>query len=208
LRYVQIDDKGRENMAGIRKHRKSKYDLRNKSLEKLDKQLVQVADENKGRKLLQREMREMALHRVEQAARTTRDFEEVVNLWDLIDSNRAKLDGKYLLYTHPDKSKLGEESKSVDVDKIADYITVYPPPYRGSLNTKYWRQVISGNFFDSMFDCAYEVHQTTSQQNISRAIEQLNVNRLGKKSSEENLQNNALDFASKGDKNSALVSRK
>ena len=40
--------------------------------------------------LLQRDLRRMALNRMEDAARTYEDFQEIVRVWDRLDANRER----------------------------------------------------------------------------------------------------------------------
>ena len=48
----------------------------------------QPEDEHPNKTMLKRELRAIALKRLEDGARTVSDFEEVIKEWDLLDSNR------------------------------------------------------------------------------------------------------------------------
>ena len=51
---------------------------------------IQPEDEHPNKTMLKRELRAIALKRLEDGARTISDFEEVIKEWDLLDSNRER----------------------------------------------------------------------------------------------------------------------
>ena len=50
----------------------------------------QPKDEHPNKTMLKKELRAIALKRLEDGARTVSDFEEVIREWDLLDSNRER----------------------------------------------------------------------------------------------------------------------
>jgi DNA-directed RNA polymerase specialized sigma24 family protein len=155
--------------------KKYKRVKRNEAAEFINKVAGQVAKENKRRRALKRELREEALDRIERAVRTQEDFEQLANVWDLHEKNRRRKDDKYLVSLYPRKTD-DDTGDDDAVDGIISGDTVFPTPYRHSLHTRYWRQIISGNFLDYIFDCAFAMHETVSSRTLSKAIERLNDN--------------------------------
>jgi hypothetical protein len=157
------------------KRRKSKSRLRNKMHELIDGMIQQVAAENEGERLLLRDLRAEALARIEQSAKTEADFEIVLNAWNLIDLNNQKKDEEYTisLYNYKMDADTGEFS---EIDEVICTDTVFPIPYSSTLRSRYWRQIISGDFLDYIYDCAYEMHNYASSKHVSRAINRLTDN--------------------------------
>jgi DNA-directed RNA polymerase specialized sigma24 family protein len=138
----------------------------------LDSVVEEVAAEFSEFKMLKRELRKIALDRIEHAAKTQAEFEAMIEVWDLFEENRAGMDKEYLrpLYTRVKNMETGEDE---DYDGIASTDTVFPIPYRYSLRTRYWRQVIGGNFHDYLHDCVETMHLSTSRKDVSEAINRL-----------------------------------
>ena len=136
---------------------------------------AQISEENEGKELLKRELRQMALDKVERAAKTELEFERVIAVWDLLDYNREEMDKDYLVPLGSRKTD-DETGISFETDGIICTDTVFPTPYVDFLHTRYWRQVISGNFHDYLHDCVHKIHLSVSNQNVSKAIEQLTDN--------------------------------
>ena len=57
---------------------------------KLKPEEKEELEESEGRKLLQRELREEALRRYEESARTVQDFKNIHATWDKLDANRER----------------------------------------------------------------------------------------------------------------------
>jgi len=155
--------------------RKSKSRLRNKMHELIDETIEQVAAENEGEKLLLRDLRAEALSRIERSAKTEAEFEIVINAWDLIDLNRQKKDEDYTvsLYNYKMDADTGEFS---EIDEVICTDTVFPIPFSSTLRSRYWRQIIGGDFLDYIYDCAYEMHNYTTEKAVCDAIERLTDN--------------------------------
>ncbi len=107
-------------------------------------------------KRLKRELRAEALRRLEDAARTAEDFAIVVEEWNKLDRNREQ-DHENL------RGDVSLEYQAVPEPKIV-------PRW---LNNPSVRQLCSGNFFDILFDCPYEMHRLTANAFLSQMLEEL-----------------------------------
>jgi len=104
-------------------------------------------------KRLSRAAKREALARIEDAARTQADFENVAQEWDKLDANRERRKRYYELPF----SSVSEKSSELD-ERTYYSDTVIPPPLRHRL----WRQLMSGFFIDYIFDCPYEIDELFS----------------------------------------------
>ena len=126
-------------------------------------------------KKLQREIKREALTRLENSARTLADFENVATEWDKIDESRERNERRnemmfsQISTTHSD-TKLSEESK-LDI-MIYKSHKVHPPP----INHRLWRQLMSGDFLETIFDCPYEIDELVSSKGVSKILKSLNDN--------------------------------
>jgi len=120
---------------------------------------------------LRREVDKIALLRLEDSARTPKDFEGVIKEWNRIDRNRRRRERRYEVrrpsaeMLHWDKMNEGDEKGRLR----AELETVIPPP----LDHAWWRQLQSGNFIDKIFDCPHEIAELTSHKKVSLAIKTL-----------------------------------
>jgi len=112
---------------------------------------------------LKRDLRKEELTRIEEAARTEKDFEKLEKEWAKWDSNRRRRERRYEI-------KLG--SLIEQIVEIGDSGAVIPQP----LDHRHWRQMMQGNFLDVIFDCPYDIHELTSSRNISELVDALNDN--------------------------------
>lgn len=110
---------------------------------------------------LKRELEREALTRLEDAARTTEDFESVVAWWDRLDANRERKERGHEVGRSDIPLEWGS---SVDV--------VVPDPLRYAS----WRQVLKGDFLDVISDCPYEMHHLVEDKDISELIHKLSEN--------------------------------
>ena len=110
-----------------------------------------------GRKLLKRELREEALRRYEEAARTVQDFKNVRATWDKLDANRERKERYHELLRG-----------DVPIDYNVDYATAsFIPRWR---NDPMEQQMLRGNFLDYFFDCPYEMHNLTGKEYLRQII--------------------------------------
>ena len=110
-------------------------------------------------KRLKREMRAEAIRRLEEAARTEKDFRAVVEEWNKLDRNRERRE---------------RDHENLRGDVPLEYQAVPEPKLIPRwMNTPAYRQLMAGNFLDILFDCPYEMHNLTADAFISRMVEEL-----------------------------------
>ena len=124
---------------------------------KLAPEEVEDLEENAGRKLLKRELREEALRRYEEAARTVQDFKNVHATWDKLDANRERKERYHELLR-------GDVPIDYDVDYAS---TTFIPRWR---NDPTERQMLRGYFLDYFSDCPYEMHDLTTREYLRQII--------------------------------------
>lgn len=112
-------------------------------------------------KKLKRELEREALTRLEDAARTTEDFEAVVEWWDRLDRNREHRQGNH---------EVGRSGIPLEWGSPADVVIPVPTGYAS------WHQVLKGDFLDVIFDCPYEMHHLVEDEDISELIRRLSEN--------------------------------
>ena len=117
---------------------------------------IQPEDEHPNKTMLKRELRAIALKRLEDGARTVSDFEEVIREWDHLDSNRERKERYH---------EIGRENIDSKKD-VAPLAIVIPTP----INHAYWRQLMKGDFIDIISNCPYEMHNSLSDEDYSKII--------------------------------------
>ena len=117
---------------------------------------IQPEDEHPNKTMLKRELRAIALKRLEDGARTISDFEEVIKEWDHLDSNRERKE-RY--------NEIGRENLDSKKD-VAPLAIVIPAP----INHAYWRQLMKGDYIDIISNCPYEMHNSLSDEDYSKII--------------------------------------
>lgn len=129
--------------------------------DKVKEEIRQIAAEQN---ILIREARRIALTRIEEAARTEEDFENIIkNWWNKLDSNRERRKRDYVVEL---------EEMTIDDVEITDDGAVIPQP----IDHKWWRQMMHGDFLDVIFDCPYDLHEMTSSKSISEMVKRLRDN--------------------------------
>ena len=110
-------------------------------------------------KRLKREIRAESIRRLEEAARTEKDFRTVVEEWNKLDRNRERRerDHENLRGNVPLEYQVVPEPKLI-------------PRW---MNNPAYRQLMAGDFLDVLFDCPYEMHQLSADPFISGMIENL-----------------------------------
>ena len=113
------------------------------------------SEEQPERKLLRRELQAQALARPEDAARTPKDFENVIAWWDRLDANRER------------RERYHELSRSGD-DLPLDYgasedALCFPDTLNGVLE----KQLLKGDFIDIIYYCPHEIHQLMTDEYMS-----------------------------------------
>ena len=114
------------------------------------------------KKLLKREALRQSLRRLEDAARTPEDFNNVIEWWNKLEANEQRR-----LRNH--------EVSRGDIPlewQMADDAMLFPT----SLNI-FARQMLQGNFDEIIFNCPYELHELVEDKQISGLLQKLNINR-------------------------------
>ena len=111
------------------------------------------------KKKLKRELRREALTRLEEAARTQRDFDEVVAWWNKLDENRERRERDYEVLRGDVPLEYGAVWEG----------TIFP----ASLCSSFWRELCSGYFLNIIFDCPYEMHELLTDDFLSELIYEL-----------------------------------
>ena len=127
---------------------------------KLKPEEKEELEETEGRKLLQRELREEALRRYEESARTVQDFKNIHATWDKLDANCERRERYHELLRG-----------DVPIDYQVDYLTATIIPHWR--NDPMERQLQRGYFLDYFFDCPYEMHDLTSKEYVRQIIKGL-----------------------------------
>lgn len=123
-------------------------------LENEEEEAAPVSD-----KRLKREIRAEAVRRLEEAARTEKDFQAVVEEWNKLDRNRERRE---------------RDHENLRGDVPLEYQAVPEPKLIPHwMNNPAYRQLMAGNFMDILFDCPYEMHNLTADTFISRMVEEL-----------------------------------
>ena len=110
-------------------------------------------------KRLKREIRAEAVRRLEEAARSEKDFRVVVEEWNKLDRNRERRE---------------RDHENLRGDVPLEYQAVPEPKLIPRwMNNPAYRQLMAGNFLNILFDCPYEMHQLSADPFISGMIENL-----------------------------------
>ena len=120
-----------------------------------------AGDEEPERKKLKRELRAEALARLEDAARTQRDFENVIAWWDKLDANRERRERYHEL------SRSGDD---VPLDYGASANELFFPD---TLNDVLEKQIRKGDFIDAIFYCPYDIHMLVTEEYLSEILLEL-----------------------------------
>lgn len=123
--------------------------------ERLLRQTLESNDPPKKKKL-KRELRREALTRLEEAARSQRDFEEVVAWWNKLDENRERRERDHEISRGDVPLEYGMSREGLIF-----------PAYRCR---PYWQELHSGYFLNIIFDCPYEMHELLINGFLSRLV--------------------------------------
>ena len=116
-----------------------------------------TGDEQPERKLLKRELRAQALKRLEDSARTLKDYENLVVWYDRLDANRER------------RERYHELSRSGD-DYGASVNELFFPD---TLNDVLEKQLRKGDFIDAIFYCPYDIHELVTEEYLSEILLEL-----------------------------------
>lgn len=119
-------------------------------------------EEEPERKKLKRELRAEALARLEDSARTQRDFENVIAWWDRLDANQERRERYHEL------SRSGDD---IPLDYGASVNELFFPD---TLNDVLEKQLRKGDFIDAIFYCPYDIHELVMEEYLSAILWELN----------------------------------
>ncbi len=125
-----------------------------------DEQPPQI-DEPPETKRLKRDLQREALARLENAARTTADFQNVVSWWNRLDSNRER------------RERYHEVSRS-GLDIPLDYGAALDGeviPY--DVNDVLIKQIRKGDYIDAIFHCPFELNELVTDGDLSKILNKL-----------------------------------
>ena len=125
-----------------------------------DEQPPQI-DEPPETKRLKRDLQREALARLENAARTTADFQNVVSWWNRLDSNRER------------RERYHEVSRS-GLDIPLDYGATLDGeiiPY--DVNDVLIKQICKGDYIDAIFHCPFEINELVTDGDLSKILNNL-----------------------------------
>ena len=120
-----------------------------------------TGDEQPERKLLKRELRAQALKRLEDSARTLKDYENLVVWYDRLDANRERRERYHEL------SRGGDD---VPLDYGASVNELFFPD---TLNDVLEKQLRKGDFIDAIFYCPYDIHELVTEEYLSEILLEL-----------------------------------
>lgn len=106
-----------------------------------------------------REMLKTAIGRLENAARTQKDFENVVAGWDKLDRNEARR-----LRSH----EVSRGNVPLEFDKAMDG-AIIPASYM----EPHWTQIMSGYFLEVIHDCPFELDELVSDPALIKMLRAL-----------------------------------
>lgn len=112
---------------------------------------------------LQRELRQEALTRLEEAARTEADFNAVIRWWDKLDANRERRERYHEISRSGDNIPL-------DYGAVRDGIS-FPAHMGGVLET----QIRKGDFIDAIYYCPFELSAFASNESLYHVLEDLSA---------------------------------
>lgn len=113
-------------------------------------------------KTLRRDLQAQALLRLEQSARDTKDFENIISWWDKLDANRERRERYHEI------SRSGEQLP-LDFGAVKDGLSF---PVSSVLD----KQIQNGDFIDFIFYCPYQIHELVTSEYISEILKELSVN--------------------------------
>ena len=114
-------------------------------------------------KLLKRDLQAQALKRIEDAARTPTDFQNVIAWWDRLDANRQRKERYH---------EICRSGNDIPLDYRVPEDALYFPD---TLNNALLSLERKGDFIDSIFYCPLDIHQHVSEEYMSKILQELPV---------------------------------
>jgi len=151
----EISEQGRQDLAA------EQWAALELELEQDELHQTASPDDPPAKKKLRRELEQEALARLEAAARTVSEWNNVIAWWDRLDANRER------------RERYHEISRSGDdlpIDYGADENGLCFPD---TMNSVLERQRQKGDFIDTIFNCPYEIHELVTEAYMSKALYEL-----------------------------------
>ncbi len=121
-------------------------------------EIPQEPDAEPRKKKLKRELRREALARMEEAARTEKDFEAVTEMWDKLEKNE---------YRRLANHEISRGDVPLEYGSAKDGIS-FPRPFSSAV-----RQAQMGDFLEMTFSCLYEMHELIEDNDVSMAVREM-----------------------------------
>lgn len=109
---------------------------------------------------LKREIKRKALLRLEEAARTQEDFEEIVRLWDHLDANRERKERAH---------EIGRDAVPLEWGASKE------DAYCICASSVAWQQMMRGDLLEMIFDSPEAFQQLVEDADVFEAIQGLSV---------------------------------
>ena len=109
--------------------------------------------------MLHREVRALALRRIEESARTEDDFQKVIEWWDKLDENRERRERDH---------EIGRSA--VPLEWGADELYL---PNRPSYDMVLRKLLLAGDFLDLIFDSPETIHELVTDADLSGILKDL-----------------------------------
>lgn len=114
------------------------------------------------KKVLKRALAQQALIRMEEAARTDKEFKELIEWWDRLDRNRER------------RERYHEILRSGEEFPLEYGASPYAATFPNSLDHVLEKQVRQGYFLDVIYNCPYEISDLVTDSNLSKTLAGLN----------------------------------
>lgn len=118
--------------------------------------LIEEEKEEPERQVLKREMRAAALARMEDAATTEEDFQNVVDMWNRLDANRERRERYHEVLRSGDGLEIDYGAEDGDF-----------------MNHIFERQMCKGEFIEIIYSCPYQIHELVTAEYITSVLKSL-----------------------------------
>jgi hypothetical protein len=105
--------------------------------------------------VIKRQSDRLALIRQEDGCRTEYDFEKLVDTYDRLDNNRERRE-RY--------NEIGRPQTTLHLGYTNGRIIPTP------ISTRFWREILNGNFLDIIFDCPHEIQELTASKPVYELV--------------------------------------
>ena len=157
---IEFDSLLEESIAAELEHeREQSLEMQIRQDEKSHRPRPLKLEETPGQKKLKRELRREALTRLEDAARSQSDFEDIIAWWNKLDENRERRERDHEITRGDVPLEYGAAGGGA----------IFP----AFLCSPFWRELCSGYFLNIIFDCPYEMHELVANPFLAKLIREL-----------------------------------